>query len=210
MVHASGAASSGSVSSREKSCQNYLLNIPQTATGKMGLVIVTPYAVPKERPFLESAFISYSVVLEQIRQAANENKLAVAIIGAREPLGGSAVDEGDALDVLNDIEGHYSIDSKRVYLYGVCEGGRNALLLAEHHPGIFAAVGAWGPTLAAARDVKYDPVASGKTDRGYAPHSLQRRSRQRASQFGSSCVWQNFEVFGESKRDHPDRAQCHA
>ena len=149
-------------SSTDKSQQNYLLEIPETATEKMGLVIVTPYAVPKQRPFLESAFISYSVVMEQIRQAANESKLAVAIIGAREPSGESPVDEADAIDVLKDIESHYSIDSKRVYLYGVCEGGRNALLLAEHHPGIFAAVGAWGPTLTAARDENYDPVLQAK------------------------------------------------
>lgn len=148
--------------STDHSQLNYLLDIPETVTEKMGLVIVAPYAVQKQRPFLESAFISYSVVLEQIRQAANENKLAVAIIGARESSGESAADEADALDVLKDIESHYSIDSKRLYLYGVCEGGRNALLLAEHHPGIFAAVGAWGPTLAAARDENYDPVLQAK------------------------------------------------
>lgn len=142
--------------------QNYLLDIPETATGNMGLVIVTPYTVSKQRPFLESAFISYSAVLEQIRQAANESKLAVAIIGAREPSGESPTDEADALDVLKDIESHYSVDPKRVYLYGVCEGGRNALLLAEHHPGVFAAVGAWGPTLAASRDEYNDPVLQAK------------------------------------------------
>ena len=124
----------------------------------MGLFIIVPYAVSKQRPFLESAFISYSTVLEQVRAASEQSKVVVAIIGAREPSGGSTVDEEDALNVLKDISTHYPIDSKNIYLYGVCEGGRNALLLAEHHPGIFAAVGAWGPTLAASRDGSDDPV----------------------------------------------------
>src|ERR1035441_2551750 len=121
------------VSATDTSHQNYLLDIPETAAGKMGLVIIVPYAVTKQRPFLESAFISYSTVLEQVRQASNQTNLAVAIIGARDPAGGSPADEADALDVLKDISSHYSIDPKRIYLYGVCEGGRNALLLAEHH-----------------------------------------------------------------------------
>ena len=152
----------GFVSSADQSQQNYLLDIPENLAGNIGLVIVAPYAVSKQRPFLESSFISYSAVMEQIKQAANESKLAVAIIGGREPSGESPADEADALDILKDIESHYPIDPKRIYVYGVCEGGRNALLLAEHHPGIFAAVGAWGPTLAAARDEYYDPVLQAK------------------------------------------------
>ena len=63
-------------------------------------------------------------------------------------VGDAPIGEADAFEVLNDINSRYSIDQHRLYLYGTCEGGRRALLLAEHYPGLFAAVGVYGPTLA--------------------------------------------------------------
>lgn len=126
---------------------NYLLDIPDDADPAMGLVVIMPYAVATQRPFLESAFISYSVVLDQIKYAARQSHVAVAVLGSNTEFGNSPEGEARTMEVLRDIAINYHIDPARLYLYGVSEGGRRALLLAEHHPDLFAAVGVWGPML---------------------------------------------------------------
>jgi dienelactone hydrolase len=106
-----------------------------------------PYVASKQRPFLESAFISYSTVLEEVRAAANASNVAVAIFDGRGTVGDAPIGEADTFELLRDITAHYSVDPRRIYLYGVCAGGYRALMLAEHYPQIFAAVGSWGPEL---------------------------------------------------------------
>lgn len=129
--------------------QYYLIDIPKGPKAKLPLVIVMPYAISTQRPFLESSLISYSTVLEEVREAANESHLAVAIIYGRGTVGDAPIGEADALEVIYDISHHYPVDERRLYLYGICAGGRRAIALAEHYPSLFAAVGAWGPSLKA-------------------------------------------------------------
>jgi len=150
------------VSAVDGAQHNYFLDVPETRSGAMGLVVVVPYAVSKPRAFLESSFISYSAVLAQVGQAAEEAKLAVAIVNAEDSTGESDRDEVEIFEMLKDVASHYSIDPKRVYLYGVSEGGRRALILAEHHPNVFAAIGTWGAELSAGPSITDDPVGFAK------------------------------------------------
>lgn len=57
--------------------------------------------------------------------------------GARIPFGTS---EADVLEALLDFSHKISIDSRRIYAAGDCEGGRGAIILTEDHPDIFKAV----------------------------------------------------------------------
>jgi pimeloyl-ACP methyl ester carboxylesterase len=129
--------------------QNYLLFLPAGAKGPLPLVVVAPFAQKPVRPFLESAHIAWPDDLEDIQNAANTSGVAVALTDGRGNIGDAPIGEADEFEVLNDVNSNYSIDRQRLYLYGTCEGGRRALLLAEHYPGLFAAIGVYGPTLTA-------------------------------------------------------------
>jgi dienelactone hydrolase len=137
------------ISKVDGTTQYYLLFLPYKAQSQLPLVLVTPYAQKPERPFLESSLLAWPDDLEDIQNAADLNGVAVALTDGRGNAGVSLAAEADAFEVLNDLNNSYSLDTSRLYLYGTCEGGRRALLLAEHYPGVFAAVGVFAPTLSA-------------------------------------------------------------
>jgi hypothetical protein len=129
--------------------QNYLLYLPQATHGPLPLVIIMPYAVTRQLPFLESALLTYFDYLVKLHHAADANGIAIAVINGRGTVRDAPIGEADAFEVLDDINNNYSIDKSRLYLYGNSEGGRRALLLAEHYPGVFASVGTYGALLTA-------------------------------------------------------------
>lgn len=135
------------ISKVDNATQPYWLYIPSVHAEKMALVVVMPYAENPVRPFLESALIAWPDALGALERAAGKNMVAVAIINGRGTVGDAPIGEADAFEVMRDITKAYAIDEERIYLYGECEGGRRALLLSEHYPGVFAGVGTYGPSL---------------------------------------------------------------
>ena len=49
----------------------------------------------------------------------------------------------DIVDVVDYICKNYTIDKKRIYLFGASGGGHMAMMMAGRHPGIWAAVSEW-------------------------------------------------------------------
>ncbi len=183
--------------------QFYLFTVPKGAQGPLPIVIIMPYAVPVQRPFLESAPISYSGVLEFIRRAADQSGLGVAVIHGRGTVGDAPAGEADAFEVLNDIAADFPVDPGRLYLYGVCEGGRRALMLAEHYPGVFAAMGAWGPKLGESEGQASSERAS--------PFSLIDRLASTPvvllkGEFDEGLRTEDLLAFGKALRDRGDEA----
>jgi hypothetical protein len=128
--------------------QNYVLYVPRSAkNGSTPLVIVLPFAEDPVRPFLESTLITWPESLEGVMRAAEDEGFSVAITNGRGGSGSAPIGESDILEVLTNVEHSFDIDAKRVYLFGVCEGGLRALMLAEHYPQDFAAVATYGPLL---------------------------------------------------------------
>jgi hypothetical protein len=125
--------------------QPYLLYIPGQHKNPLPLVVIMPYAEAPVRPFLESSLIAWPDDLEAMSRAADASGMAVAVVNGRGTVGDAPIGEDDAFEVISDVDRDFSMDESRIYLYGTCEGGRRALLLAEHFPGIFAAVGVYGP-----------------------------------------------------------------
>jgi pimeloyl-ACP methyl ester carboxylesterase len=116
----------------------------------MPLVIEMPYAVRVERPFLESALaIGWPKALDDLSRAADISGLSVAVIYGRGDVHDAPIGEADTFEAINDILSHYAIDRQKIYLFGTCEGGFRALMLAEHYPSTFAGVGVYGPTIGA-------------------------------------------------------------
>jgi predicted esterase len=129
--------------------QHYWIHIPDKAlrSGKpMPIVIVLPYATGTHLPFLESYFLAAFDETERYRLLGDEFGYAVLQVWGRgNNMGGTAIGTADVFEALDSVRRDYPIDSDRMYLLGYCEGGRIALLLAEHYPDRFAALAAEAP-----------------------------------------------------------------
>lgn len=69
-----------------------------------------------------------------------------------------AKDEIYLLSLISELKKEYSIDPKRVYIAGYCNGGFMANILADRHPDIFAAIAVVGATAVAGIEIK-NPVS---------------------------------------------------
>lgn len=135
------------ISNMDGTPQNYLLFLPHAMRKPLPVVMEMPYGLQIQRPFLKSALIKTFENQLEAQKAADLNGMAFVVIDGRGAVEDAPIGEADAFEVLNDLNENYSIDKSRLYLYGTCEGGARALLLAEHFPDIFAAVGVYGPPL---------------------------------------------------------------
>lgn len=130
------------------SLQYYLIYIPNGGSDRLPLVVDMPYAQNPERPFLESALaIGWPQALDDIKRAADRHKFAVAVIDGRGNVGDSPIGEADTIEAIRSIYNDYRVDLRRLFVFGVCEGGRRALRMVNHYPGLFAAAGVYGPAL---------------------------------------------------------------
>ncbi len=91
-----------------------------------------------------------AVMSSQINQPGMEqrfgdqlHRLLVAPLD-RGPNGYSSdISERDELDVLNDVESHFSVDRSQVFAGGYSQGGYIAYYWGEEHPDLFAGVVSW-------------------------------------------------------------------
>jgi hypothetical protein len=81
------------------------------------------------------------------KNMANKYRYVIVMPSARlyqdEPM--TPMAESDVFQVMSDVDKYYSIDKDRIYLHGNCSAGYRCLVLAEHHPFTFAAVGLYAP-----------------------------------------------------------------
>jgi predicted esterase len=128
--------------------QYYILHVPrryQPEDGPLPLVIIMPYIFETLRPFLESIPVAEIGILGTIARIADENGLAFLWMDNRGNTYGSDFGERDMFDALAQVSRDYVIDPERLYLFGSCVGGREALTLAAKYPDRFAAVGTMSP-----------------------------------------------------------------
>jgi dienelactone hydrolase len=130
------------VSSIDGQTQHYVLSVPRNAGARIPLVLVMAPEVAFPRPLLESGLLWDAGQLDLYAGAAEDQGMALALIVNRGNTNNAPIGEADVFEVLDDIRRDLALDDRRLYVYGVCEGGRRALSLASHHPGMFAAVGA--------------------------------------------------------------------
>ncbi len=128
--------------------QYYLYYVPRDHTASIPLVIEMPYVVKNERPFLESALaIGWPKALDDLKRAADQSGVSVAVINGRGAVQDTPIGEADAFEAINDILTHYPVDRQKIYLFGTSAGGYRAIMLAEHYPDAFAGVGVYGAGL---------------------------------------------------------------
>jgi len=128
--------------------QSYILYIPKNyrrSDGPIPLEIVVPYVEEAPIPFLTSVPVAEISVLAMMGRAADEDGIGFMWMNNRGNTVGSDFGDTDMFAALDQIEKDYAIDSNRLYLYGACSGGREALTLAAKYPNRFAAVGVLSP-----------------------------------------------------------------
>lgn len=140
----------GFKSTIDQSVDNYMVYVPQAYQPgkKIPLVMMMPY-VTKQEPFLKSWHVADITRIELIIRLANRYGFGVLWPGARtykdynlNPIVSSAT-----FEALAATKKDYNVDENRIYLYGDCSGGLQALLLANRFPSFFAAIGVEGPEL---------------------------------------------------------------
>jgi dienelactone hydrolase len=129
--------------------QYYLLHVPTSYRrdgGPIPLVIIQPYKVDTLRPFLQSIPVAEIAVLSTIARIADDTGMAFMWMDNRGNTFGNDFGETDMFTAIEQVARDYAIDRDRLYLFGSCSGGREALALAAKYPDRFAAVGTMSPT----------------------------------------------------------------
>jgi pimeloyl-ACP methyl ester carboxylesterase len=186
----------GYQSSVDGQTQHYWLHIPEKAlnTGKpLPLVIVVPFEVSKNRPFLESYFVADFDMTEAYKSLSDEYGFAVLQLWGRgNGAGGTAIGDSDVFDALDAVRRDYSIDLERIYLLGFCEGGRRALLLGEHYPRRFAAIATDHPVTISGSDnlwMKYTSPIEGVQSLVNIPIFINHDEAEPSPSFESSAIF---------------------
>jgi hypothetical protein len=131
------------------STQHYLLITPDSLSKdeKIPLVLVLRPFIENQQHFLTSPQMSRYWGLLWAKNLANKYRYIIVMPSARlyqnEPL--TPMAESDIFQVMSDVDKYYTIDKNRIYLHGNCSAGYRCLVLAEHHPFTFAAVGLYAP-----------------------------------------------------------------
>lgn len=133
------------------SSDTYMIYIPETyrRASPVPLVIMIP-AETGIREFNISTHVADINRVEHIMRLADKYGFAVLWSGFR------VYNNHNLIRMLPDlvsktlelVRKDYAIDDSRIYAYGDCAGGEQALFLANKYPSFFAAVGVEGPALA--------------------------------------------------------------
>jgi len=138
----------GFVSSIDGQLQYYLMHVPPAYTpGKpIPLVVRVPHTETL-RPFLEIATLAGYTVLRQTDASADKFGFAYLWYNNRGNTEGQQIGWIDLFSAIQAMRRDYAIDDDRIYLYGDCSGGRDALALAAAYPHLFAAAGLVSPSV---------------------------------------------------------------
>ncbi|AMP98039.1 hypothetical protein AY601_1112 [Pedobacter cryoconitis] len=137
------------LSTLDSSMQDYLLITPDSLSSheKVPLVLVLRPFIETQHPFLTSPQMSRYWGLLWAKNLSNKYRYTILMPSARlyqhEPM--TPIAEADIFQAIEDVSKFYSIDKNRIYLHGNCSAGYRSLVLAEHHPHYFAAMGLYAP-----------------------------------------------------------------
>ena len=163
----------GFVSKIDGSVQHYLVHAPpEAAAGPVPLVVIVPFVEYPLRPFLESIAVAEYSTLRILDRAADRNHMAYLWFNNRGNTGGQPIGISDLFQAVESVKEDYPIDADRVYLFGACSGGRDALAIAAAYPHLFAAVGLLSTGVQYGNTTDSDPATD--SDR-FACAALERR-----------------------------------
>jgi predicted esterase len=134
---------------------------------------MVPYTESPLRPFLESVAVADYEGMAPTEQALDRHGLAFLRMNARGNTNGQRLGVVEILAAIEQVKSDYAIDPDRIYLYGICSGGRESLALAETYPHLFAAIATLSPA------TRYSDTTIGEQHRetdDYACDWLDRRS----------------------------------
>jgi dienelactone hydrolase len=123
--------------------QYYFFHLPKGYDGQRAvpLVIQVPHNT-RQKPLLTGPVAYDPDWIHELSAFADDNGYACLWPHARGRNNNVQLAVTDTFEALADLESKFAIDPERIYLMGDCGGARNALLLAERFPDMFAGVSA--------------------------------------------------------------------
>lgn len=136
-------------SETDNSIQHYLLVLPNEFThlGKMPLVVVVRPFCQNPHHFFASPQVARQWAINIVQGLANKYGFIVMMPEARMQLSEDLTEDAarEFLLAIKDVEGHYKVDTGRIYLHANCTGGYRALKLAEKNNNLFSAIALYAP-----------------------------------------------------------------
>jgi len=129
----------------DRSIQYYGIHVPKGIKFRSAVPVVLNINGIEEhlRPFEEGTRVSdIDDEIERLDTYATRYGVLIVDPFGRGNARGAPIQEMDFMEVLADVKKDYKIDRARIYITGMCEGGREAIAMAEHFPSVFAAVAA--------------------------------------------------------------------
>jgi hypothetical protein len=143
----------------DNSLQYYMVYIPRYYNPQKpgSLMLTMPYVGGAKYPFYGSVHVANHDRTEMLARLADKYNVILLIPSCRifEQYNYNQIVTNESFAALKEVKSYYSIDDKRIYLYGSCSGGIFAALLANRFPGIFAAIGLEGPEFSYTVSEKY-------------------------------------------------------
>lgn len=129
--------------------QRYLLVTPEDMkkNKKYPLVVIVRPQIEKHYHFFTSPQFTHQWAINIIQSLANSHECIVVMPEARTYLNEDLTPfaEAEMKLAIADVCKHYSIDSNKIYLHGICSGGYRALRMSTENPNMFAALGLYTP-----------------------------------------------------------------
>ena len=114
----------------------------------MPLIIIMPTVEGQPRPFIESVTIAEHSLAEDLSNLADKFDVGILWMGYRSCASrANPCDIAHWAETLDAVEADYSIDSKRLYLLGMCSSGVDIATAATYWPERFAAIGMVDPVI---------------------------------------------------------------
>lgn len=122
--------------------QYYGLHVPHrtASVSHYPIVLMTGSWTDSKYPFLRGLWLVDSLWVQETQAVAEKYGVIIVRPHGRSDPRGLPVQEADYIEVLKDVEKYFRVDRRRIFLMGYCQGGHEALLMAAHHPSLFAGV----------------------------------------------------------------------
>jgi hypothetical protein len=133
----------------DNNIQYYLLITPDSIKKSelLPLVLVIRPFIENNHHFLASPQIARYWSLNNAKYLANKYRYAILMPEGRLYLNEQFIPmaEAEILQAIEKVQEEYNIDKDRIYLHGNCSAGNRCLIMACHHPDMFAAIGLYAP-----------------------------------------------------------------
>lgn len=145
----SGLHLRGYKSSIDSITEHYMIYVPKNYKKEISLPMITelPFILGRKFRFLESYHVANIDRIEYICKLADKYGFIYLWPNSRiyDRYNLNPIVEESTFETIKDVQKYYNVDESRLFIYGSCSGGLEALLLTVRYPSFFSAIAVEGP-----------------------------------------------------------------